>query len=178
MRGQGAPISIGQAASIQLAVCGAYAFALHLAATDEAGLVARLVRGWVALIDSLVRSALRGEPVPIGAAAEAPCWRCHLMAFCLVCVCLFIMWTRQYWPLWAHQLSARFRRDGAPYVRVARAIAAGRAQTGFAAAAAALFLLFPNASLANGWYMVIAPFAAAAASFCLAWFFVLRRLPA
>lgn len=175
MRGQGAPISIGQAASVQLAVCGAYAFTLHLAATDEAGLVARLMRAWVAFIDSLVRWTLY-EPAPITTTIEAPCWRCHLMAFCLLCVCLFILWTRRYWSPWSRQLNTRLRRDGVTYVRAASAMSAGRARTVIAAAAALLLLLFPSASLANAWYMVAAPIAASAASFCLAWFFVLARL--
>src|SRR5688572_33060645 len=103
MRGQGAPISIGQAASVQLAVCAAYAF--HLAATDEAGLVARLMRAWVAFIDSLVRWTTY-EPEPIATTIDAPCWRCHLMAFCLLCVGLFIVWTRQYSPLWRGKKSS------------------------------------------------------------------------
>jgi hypothetical protein len=158
---------------MQFAACSAYALALRHAQVDGADPVSRLVRAWVEVSDRPLRQLLfEGSPP----AAAAPCWRCHLLAFCVVSVALFCTLTFSNWWTWAGSIDAALRRRGLSRIQIKTVVGLRRWFVALGAFASASLILFPAAAIAGDWYFVVAPAAAAATSYLLACSVVLRRV--
>ncbi len=174
--GRSAP-SVATAAGIQTAAVYAFAFMLLLAGTDDAGLLARAMRGWIALVDPYLRWITFFGLVPSGGPdGHLAVMHRHLLAACVFGVAVFVVWTRGYRGIWAHQLLVKLLRAHRTEARLRRIGESARRQAALGAFAAALLVLLPTGGTGVGWYFFLAPLASGTVSYCLTHFIIIGRL--
>lgn len=175
-RGRSEP-SVETAAGVQTAAVFAYAFMLLLAGTDDAGLIARTMRAWIALIDPFVRWVTFFGPVPAGGPdGYLAIMHRHLLVFCVLGVAFFFFWTRRYRAIWARRLFVKLLRVHRTEAKIRKIAIAARRQAVLGAFGAAMVVLLPSVGTGMGWYFFLAPLATGTASYCLAHFMVLGGL--
>jgi hypothetical protein len=175
-RGRSAP-SIATAAGIQTAAVYAFAFMLLLAGTDDAGLLARAMRAWIAVVDPYLRWLTFFGLVPSGGPdGHLAVMHRHLLAACVLGVAVFVIWTRGYRGIWAQQLLIRLLRVHRTEARLRRIGVSARRRAALGTFGAALLVLLPSGGTGVGWYFFLAPLASGTVSYCLTHFIILGRL--
>lgn len=175
-RGRSAP-SVEAAVGVQTAAVFAYALALLLAESDDVGLIARMMRAWVALIDPYVRWVTFLGPVPIGGPdGHLAIMHRHLLAACILGLVFFLFWTRRYREIWARRLFVKLLRIQRTEAKMREIAIAARRQAALGAFGAAMVVLLSGTGSGVGWYFFLAPLASGTTSYCLAHFIILGGL--
>jgi len=172
-RGRSAP-SVETAAGVQTAAVFAYAFVLLLSGTADAGLIARTMRAWVALIDPYVRWVTFFGPIPSGGPdAHLAIMHRHLLTICVLSFAFFFLLTRRYRGDWTQRLFVKLLRIHRTEAKIRQVAVVARRQAALGVFGALLLVLLPSAGTGVGWYFFLAPPASGLASYCFAHFIIL-----